>query len=80
MFVGTVVAGTLLLFGGPHGAPARGALLRDVGFYALALLVVVLSLLPGRVTYGHVGTFFALYGKEGPARSPGTPGLLRPAL
>ena len=47
MFIGTVVAGAVLWTA--DGAPMRGALMRDVGCYAAAVLAVVLVLASGQV-------------------------------
>ncbi len=48
MFVGCVVAGSVMLC--CQGAKVRGALIRDVAAYAIAVLAVAIILWSGKVT------------------------------
>ena len=59
MFVGTVVAGSVVVAAG--GVPCRGAMVRDTMAYIIALLVVLAFLRTGRIGGMAVGAFFGLY-------------------
>ena len=59
MFVGCVVAGAVVLASG--GAKARGALLRDVAGYLLAVAAAAGVLASGRGTAGRAAGLLALY-------------------
>lgn len=54
MFVGCVVAGSVML--ACQGAKVRGALIRDVAAYAIAVLSVALILWSGKVHCTSPGT------------------------
>mmetsp|Transcript_10638 Transcript_10638/g.25223 ORF Transcript_10638/g.25223 Transcript_10638/m.25223 type:complete len:798 (+) Transcript_10638:335-2728(+) len=59
MFVGTVVAGSCILSAG--GAKCRGALIRDSLGYAAAILVLLIVMVDGRVSYLEVMMLLAIY-------------------
>mmetsp|Transcript_18778 Transcript_18778/g.52303 ORF Transcript_18778/g.52303 Transcript_18778/m.52303 type:complete len:797 (+) Transcript_18778:155-2545(+) len=59
MFVGTCVAGACIMTAG--GAKCRGALIRDVLGYVVAILVLIIFLVDGQLSYLEVGLLFALY-------------------
>lgn len=59
MFVGCVVAGAVVLVSG--GAKTRGALLRDVAGYLIAVAAAAGMLASGRVTGGRAAALLALY-------------------
>ena len=59
MFVGCVVAGTVILVSG--GAKARGALLRDAGAFLVAVFAVTAVLVHGRASYAQAAALLTLY-------------------
>jgi len=59
MFVGTIVAGAVIMRAG--GVSARGALVRDVSMYALSLLIVFGIFIHGVVTYYYATILFVVY-------------------
>ena len=59
MFVGTAVAGAVMLVG--NGAKARGALLRDVSAYGITCIVVMSVFAGGAFGVGHAAALLSLY-------------------
>jgi len=59
MFVGTVVAGVVIVTA--EGVPCRGALVRDVAAFLITTVVVYVILKSGSVGKGAITTFFAMY-------------------
>lgn len=59
MFVGAAVAGVIISIAG--GVKARGALLRDVSCYILAVLVVAIILKSGSFTWPRAALLLVLY-------------------
>ena len=59
MFIGTVVAG-LIIFA-TNGIVCRGALIRDIVVYMLAVIVVSTQLMKGTINYRTIVLFFSMY-------------------
>ena len=59
MFIGTVVAG-LVIFA-TNGIVCRGALIRDIVVYMLAVIVVSTQLMKGTINYRTIVLFFSMY-------------------
>jgi len=59
MFIGTVVAGLVIVTAG--GVPCRGALVRDLVFFVLAIALVWTELSTGYIGRRAISLFFSLY-------------------
>jgi len=59
MFVGTVVAGSIIF--ATNGIVCRGALIRDIVVYMIAVIVVSTQLMKGSITSKTITLFFSIY-------------------
>jgi sodium/potassium/calcium exchanger 6 len=59
MFIGTVVAATVIIAAG--GVPCRGALVRDVCMFIITIMVVYAYLIMGEIGSRAISTFFSMY-------------------
>lgn len=59
MFIGTVVAGSIIF--ATNGIVCRGALIRDIVVYMIAVIVVSTQLMKGSITSKTIALFFSIY-------------------
>ena len=59
MFIGTVVAGSIIF--ATNGIVCRGALIRDIVVYMIAVIVVSTQLMKGSITSKTIVLFFSIY-------------------
>ena len=59
MFIGTVVAGSIIF--ATNGIVCRGALIRDIVVYMIAVIVVSTQLMKGSITSRTIALFFSIY-------------------
>ena len=59
MFIGTVVAGSIIFT--TNGIVCRGALIRDIVVYMIAVIVVSAQLMKGSITSRTIALFFSIY-------------------